>query len=70
MYDENTMRDPGYDLANVKVNYELNQHLTLFGRVNNLTNRLYAESAILGRYGANYTPGAPREAFIGFEYKL
>ena len=70
MDDENTMRDPGYDLANVKVNYELNQHLTLFGRVNNLTNRLYAESATLGRYGADYTPGAPREAFIGFEYKL
>jgi outer membrane receptor protein involved in Fe transport len=69
MDDENTLRYAGHDIANIKMNYEVNSHLTLFGRVNNITDRLYAESAQL-RFGENYTPGAPRQAFVGFEYKL
>ena len=69
MDDGNTMRYGGHDIANFKMNYEINSHLTVFGRVNNITNRLYAESAQL-RFGENYTPGAPRQAFVGIEYKL
>lgn len=70
MDDNNTMRDPGYDLANFKVNYEVNSHLTVHGRVNNIFDRLYAEDARLTRFGTRYSPGAPRLAYIGFEYKI
>lgn len=69
MDDENTLRYAGHDIANIKMNYDINAHLTVFGRVNNITDRLYAESATL-RFGEDYMPGAPRQAFIGFEYKL
>lgn len=69
MDDDNTLRYAGHDIANIKMNYEINAHLAFFGRVNNVTDRLYAESAQL-RFGENYTPGAPRQAFVGFEYKL
>lgn len=69
MNDENTLRYAGHDIANIKANYEINAHLTLFGRINNITDRLYAESAQL-QFGEDYTPGAPRQAFVGFEYKI
>lgn len=69
MDDENTLRYDGHDIANIKMNYEINSHLTVFGRVNNITDRLYAESARL-QFGEDYTPGAPRQAFVGFDYTI
>jgi iron complex outermembrane receptor protein len=69
MDDENTLRYDGHDIANIKMNYEVNSHLTVFGRVNNITDRLYAESARL-QFGEDYTPGAPRQAFVGLDYKI
>jgi len=68
--DANTTRYAGHDVANIKMRYELNNHINVFARVNNLTDRLYAETASISFGSERYTPAAPRQAFIGFEYKL
>lgn len=70
MDDANTTKYDGYDLANFKMRYALNKHLDLFARVTNLTNRLYAENASINYGTQRYTPGAPRQAYVGFDYKL
>ncbi len=69
--DANTTRYSGHDVANIKMRYQLNDQLALFGRVTNLTDRLYAETANI-TFGPSqrYTPAAPRQAFVGMEYKL
>jgi outer membrane receptor protein involved in Fe transport len=48
----------------------MNKGLTLFARVNNITDREYAETASYSFGNANYTPGSPRQVYAGFEYKL
>lgn len=68
--DDNTGRYAGHDLGNIKLRYELNDQFNVFARVINITDRTYAESASINYGSERYTPGAPRQAFIGFEYKL
>ncbi len=68
--DANTTRYAGHDVANIKMRYELTNHINVFARVNNITDRLYAETASISFGSERYTPAAPRQAFIGFEYKL
>jgi outer membrane receptor protein involved in Fe transport len=63
-------RYAGHDVANLKLRYEPNQKWAIFARVNNLTDRLYAESASYSFGNENYTPAAPRQVFVGFEYNL
>ncbi|HAU06253.1 MAG TPA: TonB-dependent receptor, partial [Gammaproteobacteria bacterium] len=69
MDNENTTRYSGHDVANIKVNYDVNEMFTLYGKVNNVTDRLYAERAQL-EFGEDYTPAAPRQVFVGLEVKL
>ena len=68
--DANTTRYAGHDVANIKMRYELNNNIVMFARVNNITDRLYAESAEIAYGTQRYTPAPPRQAFVGFEYKL
>ena len=68
--DANTARYAGHDVGNIKMRYELDKNFTIFARVNNITDRLYAESAELAYGSERYTPAPPRQAFVGFEYKL
>ena len=68
--DDNTGRYAGHDLANIKLRYELNDQVNVFARLINITDRTYAESASINYGSERYTPGAPRQAFVGFEYKL
>ncbi len=49
---------------------KLNNNIVMFARVNNITDRLYAESAEIAYGTQRYTPAPPRQAFVGFEYKL
>lgn len=68
--DDNTKRYEGYDVGNIKVRYDVTKQLSLHARVNNITDELYAESATI-RFGSErYTPGAPRQAYVGFDFKL
>jgi len=70
--DENTTRYAGYDVANIKLGYEVNDKFNVFAKVMNITDRIYAESASINIYDQTerYTPGAPRQVFVGFDYKL
>ncbi len=66
--DRNTSKYEGYDTGNLKLVYRPNKHLTVFGKLNNITDEIYAESASLSFGRERYTPGAPRQFFAGIEY--
>ena len=68
--NENTGRYAGHDLGNIKLRYQLNDQVNMFARVMNITDTTYAESASVNFGSERYTPGAPRQAFVGLEYKL
>ena len=70
MDDDNTKKYDGYDVGNIKVRYDVTKQLSLHARINNITDELYAESATISYGSERYTPGAPRQAFVGFDYKL
>lgn len=67
--DENTKKYEGSDVANLKLSYAPTKQLKLFAKVNNVTDALYAEAATISFGKERYTPGAPRQAFIGMEYQ-
>ncbi len=68
--DANTTRYAGHDIANLKLRYEFTKQFNMFARLTNITNRIYAESASISYGTERYTPGSPRQGYIGFEYKL
>jgi iron complex outermembrane receptor protein len=68
--NENTGRYAGHDLGNIKLRYQFNDQVNVFARVMNITDEIYAESASVNFGSERYTPGAPRQAFVGLEYKL
>jgi outer membrane receptor protein involved in Fe transport len=63
-------RYAGHDVANLKMRYKVSNDLTVFARVINITDRLYAETASYSFGNENYTPASPRQVFVGFEYSL
>ncbi len=67
--DGNTRKYEGYDIGNLKILYQPDKHLTLFGKLNNLSDETYAESATQSFGRERYTPGAPRQFFAGIEYR-
>lgn len=68
--DANTRRYDGYTVANVKALYRISERLRLNVKVNNLGDEGYAERATYSYGNEKYTPGAPRQFFIGVEYRL
>ena len=68
MDDQNTQKYEGYDVGNVKVSYAPNKNLKLFAKVNNITDKLYAEASTISFGSERYTPAAPRQFFAGIEY--
>ena len=57
---ENTAGVPGYVVFNAMTSYEMNEHLKLQLNLNNVTNKLYADSL----YTAHYVPGAGRLYYL------
>lgn len=68
--DDNTKKYDGHDIGNIKLNYEFNKQFSIHARINNFTDNLYAERATISFGSERYTPGAPRQAYLGFEFKL
>ncbi len=68
--DDNTKKYDGHDIGNIKLNYAFNQQFSIHARINNFTDNLYAERATISFGSERYTPGAPRQAYLGFEFKL
>ncbi|HEX8691749.1 MAG TPA: TonB-dependent receptor [Longimicrobium sp.] len=68
---ENTHRYGGHALLNLHATLPVARSLELVGRVNNLTDRRYAESAAYtAAQGEEYAPGMPRTLYLGVQYRL
>lgn len=62
----NTVRYPGHDIFNLRMNCSLNENITLFGKATNLFDKRYADRADYFFSTARYFPGDGR----GFEAGL
>jgi outer membrane receptor protein involved in Fe transport len=68
MDPQNTHRYPGHSLLTARTTLPLTEHVGLFARVVNLTDRRYAESsAYTTARGEEYAPGMPRTLYIGIK---
>ncbi len=68
--DANTRSYDGYTVANLKALYRVSERLKINIKINNLQDEIYAERATYSYGKEKYTPGAPRQVFIGLEYRL
>lgn len=67
---ENTRRADGYNILNLKFNYQATTHLGLHFRVTNVSDENYSLQTEL-RFGREQIqPGAPRLWYVGIEYQL
>lgn len=66
----NTARYPGHDLLSVRATVPVTSSVSLFGRVSNITDERYAESAgyTVAR-GEEFAPGLPRAVYFGVEVR-
>jgi outer membrane receptor protein involved in Fe transport len=68
--DANTVKYGGHSLFNLRGNYALTRQVALFGSVNNLADKRYADSAQLSTGSTPvYSPGLPRTVIAGVEAK-
>ena len=71
MDPENTPKYDGHDLFNLFATIPVAGHLELSGRVTNLGNRRFAEtSSFNAQQGERFRPGAPRQFFLGAQYRF
>ncbi len=69
MDDDNTKEYNGYSIGHLKTDYRINDDISLFAKITNITDVRYATAATF-RYGSdNYTPGDPRQYYAGLEYR-
>jgi len=68
---ENTHRYAGHDLLNLHATVPVTASVELVGRMNNLTDERYAETAgyTVAR-GEEFAPGMPRTVYVGVQYRL
>ena len=59
----------GHDIFNFRTSYDLSKNATIFGRVMNVGDKRYAESATVASNTAVYAPGLPRTFYAGLEFK-
>ena len=68
---ENTNEYPGHDIFDLSLAYRVNDALTTSLRVDNLTDKLYAERAdFTGFTGERFFPGRPRSLTFSLKYEL
>ena len=65
--DPNTQTYNGHDLLNLSASYKINRELECFARINNLTDRRFAESASLSGANQVFSPGLPRTVYAGLQ---
>ena len=58
----NTIRSPGYHVADALAEYEVNSHLSLRLNVYNLTDKTYVRN--VNNNGGRFNPGQPRSAMV------
>ena len=65
----NTHRYEGHDLLHIRAQQPLLDRLSVFGRVHNVTNERYAETAsYTDARGQEFAPGMPRTFYVGLEW--
>jgi iron complex outermembrane recepter protein len=71
MDPENTHKYDGHDLFNVFATVPVMDHLELSGRVTNLADKRFAETSSFNQQqGERFRPGAPRQFFLGAQYRF
>ncbi len=68
--DKNTATYDGYTIAHLKVTYQASKQLKFTAKINNISDKIYAENASLSYGKEKYTPGAPRQFFAGLVYSF
>jgi catecholate siderophore receptor len=58
----NTIRSPGYHVADALAEYEMNSHLSLRLNIYNLTDKTYVRN--VNNNGGRFNPGQPRSAMV------
>ncbi len=66
---ENTNEYEGHNLVNLRVNWAINDELSLFGRITNLTDRDYAERADFAFGNERFFVGEPRSVYVGIRWQ-
>ena len=61
----NTVKYPGHDIFVLRGRYDVSEAVTLFGRVDNLFDKRYADRADFAFGNERYFPGRPRTLFFG-----
>lgn len=61
----NTARYPGHDIFVLRSNYAFSEKLNVFGRIDNLFDKRYADRADFAFGNERYFPGRPRTVFLG-----
>lgn len=65
----NTTKYGGYDLFNLRANYPLDKRWELFGSINNLFDKRYAETVGMDGTAPTYSTGLPRIFMAGVQAK-
>ena len=69
MDPSNTVRYPGHDLFNLRTDYRLTENLKVFGRLQNIFNKRYADRADYfctpSSCASRYFPGEDRALYVG-----
>lgn len=65
----NTQKYAGHQLLNLSASYPFNRDWQMFARLNNVTNKRYADSSSLSGTNQVFAPGLPRSGNIGIEAK-
>ncbi|MDB2438495.1 TonB-dependent receptor [Hellea sp.] len=61
----NTADYPGYDIFVLRSSYDINETIRLFGRVDNIFDKRYADRADFAFGNERFFPGRPRTLFFG-----
>lgn len=69
MDQANTRQYDGHDLFNLRANWAISRQWMLYGSVQNLADKRYAESASVSSGVDVYAPGLPRTFYAGIEAK-
>jgi outer membrane receptor protein involved in Fe transport len=70
--ETNTQDYDGHNLLNLRVSHELTENVQLYGRVMNVTDKLYSTytSNQVGDPDIQYRPGLPRTLYVGIRAKF
>ena len=66
----NTESYSGHDIVTLRGHYDLNDNLSVYGRIDNLLNIRYADRADFAFGSERYFPGRPRAAFFGMRVEI